>query len=181
MLLLPRIDADLAARTRAAGCPVCGGRLDVANYPRKPRGADGLGDDYGVRASYCCAVDGYRRRRTPPSVRFLGRKAYLGAVVVLASALARGPTKTSVTRLSELLGITRRTLTRWCRWWSTIFAAGRFWESVRGRFVPMVDVGTLPASALARIEATDEEPDVVALLRLLSPISTTPGLEANAM
>ena len=62
-----------------------------------------------------------------------------------------------------------------------MFAASRFWESVRGRFVPMVDVGTLPASALARIEATDEEPDVVALLRLLSPISTTPGLEANAM
>ena len=46
MLLLPRIDSDLAASARAAGCPACGGRLDVANYPRKPRGADGLGDDY---------------------------------------------------------------------------------------------------------------------------------------
>lgn len=181
LLLLPRIDADLAAKTRAAGCPVCGGRLDVANYPRKPRGADGLGDDYDRRASFCCAMDGCRRRCTPPSVRFLGRKVYLGAVVVLASALARGPTKTSVTKLSALLGITRRTLARWCQWWSTMFATSRFWESLRGRFVPAVDVTMLPASVLARITAIGDEPAVVALLRLVSPITTTPGLEASAM
>lgn len=180
MLLLPRIDADLAAKARAAGCPTCGGRLDVANYPRKPRGADGLGTDYDVRASFCCAVEGCRRRRTPPSVRFLGRKVYVGAVVVLASALARGPTKTSVTRLSAALGITRRTLTRWCRWWSTTFATSRFWESVRGRFVPAAEVTMLPASALARMTATIHEP-VVALLHVLAPISTRPGLEASAM
>ena len=181
MLLLPRIDADLAAKTRAAGCPVCGGRLDVANYPRKPRGADGLGVDYDLRASFCCAVDGCRRRCTPPSVRFLGRKVYLGAVVVLASALARGPTKRSVTKLSALLGITRRTLARWCRWWSTAFATSRFWESLRGRFVPEVTSSMMPASLLSRIIASGEEPTVVALLHLLAPISTRPGLEASAM
>jgi len=179
--LLPRIDADLATKARAAGCPTCGGRLDVANYPRKPRGADGLGDEYGVRASFCCAVDGCRRRRTPMSVRFLGRKVYLGVIVVLASALARGPTKTSVTALSTLLGITRRTLARWCRWWSTTFATSRFWESQRGRFVPAVDVTTMPASVLARMISTDEEPAVIALLHVLAPISTRPGLEAGAM
>jgi hypothetical protein len=179
--LLPRIDDDLAARAQAAGCLACGGRLDVANYPRKPRGADGLGDDYDVRASFCCAVDGCRRRRTPPSVRFLGRKVYLGAVVVLASALARGPTKTAVTKLSMLLGITRRTLARWCRWWSTTFATSRFWESLRGRFVPAVEVATMPASVLERIATTGDEPVVIALLQLLTPISTRPGLEASAM
>jgi hypothetical protein len=31
---LERIDEDEAARTRAAGCPVCGCRLDSARYPR---------------------------------------------------------------------------------------------------------------------------------------------------
>jgi len=180
-MLLPRIDADLAAKARVAGCPECGGRLDVANYPRKPRGADGLGDGYDLRASFCCAVDGCRRRSTPPSVRFLGRKVYLGAVVVLASALARGPTKTSVTKLSALLGITRRTLARWCRWWSTTFATSRFWESLRGRFVPAVEVATMPASVVSRITATGDEPAVIALLYVLGPISTTPGLEASAM
>ena len=115
------------------------------------------------------------------SVRFLGRKVYLGAVVVLASALARGPTKTSVTKLSALLGITRRTLARWCRWWSTTFATSRFWASLRGRFVPEVAGATMPASVLSRITATGDEPAVVALLHVLAPISTTPGLEATAM
>jgi hypothetical protein len=181
LLLLPKIDADLAAQARAAGCPVCGGRLDAAHYPRKPRGADGLGNDYDRRASFCCAVDGCRRRRTPPSVRFLGRRVYLGAVVVLASALVRGPSKTSVTKLSAVLGITRRTLARWCRWWSAMFATSRFWESLRGRFVPAVDVTTLPASVLGRIAVTGDEPEVVALLGLLGPITTRPGLEASAM
>ena len=180
-MLLPRIDDDLAAKARAAGCLVCGGRLDVANYRRKPRGADGLGDEYEVRASFCCAVDGCRRRRTPESVRFLGRKVYLGAVVVLASALVRGPSRTSVTKLSALLGITRRTLARWCRWWSTTFATSRFWESLRSRFVPEAVVVAMPASVLARITTTGNDSAVVALLRLLSPITTRPGLEASAM
>lgn len=144
--MLPRIDDDLAAEAQAAGCGFCGGRLDVSDYPRKPRGVDVLCDDYAWRQSFCSAVDGCRRRCTPMSVRFLGRKVYLGAVVVLASALARGPSKTSVTKLSALLGITRRTLARWCRWWSTMFATSRFWESVRGRFVAAVEVATMPAS-----------------------------------
>lgn len=114
-------------------------------------------------------------------MRFLGRKVYLGAVVVLASVLVRGPSKTSVTRLSTLLGITRRTLARWCRWWSATFATSRFWESLRGRFVPAVDVTTLPASVLSRTTSIGEEPALVVLLRLLAPISTRPGLEASAM
>lgn len=179
MLLLPRIDADLAARARAAGCSYCGGRLDAANYPRKPRGIDEVGDDYARRTSFCCAAEGCRRRYTPPSVRFLGRKVYLGAVVVLASALQHGPTKRSVAELTALLGVTRRTLVRWRRWWSTIFAKSRFWSSLRGRFVPAVDDAAMPASLLSRVLAT-EEPAVVNLLRLLAPISTRPWLEASA-
>jgi hypothetical protein len=38
------------------------------------------------RFSFCCDRDGCRNRATPPSVRFLGRKVYLGAVVMLISA-----------------------------------------------------------------------------------------------
>lgn len=179
MLLLPRIDDDLAAKARAAGCPLCGGRLDVADYPRKPRGADELGDEYAWRHSFCCDTDGCRKRCTPPSVRFLGRKVYLGAAVVLATALQRGPSKASVTKLSALLGISRRTLARWCRWWSTMFATSRFWASLRGRFMPPVDEAAIPASPLSRMSATDE-PAVIALLRLLAPMSTRPHLEASA-
>ena len=46
---MPKIDADLAAKARAAGCAFCGGRLDVADYPRRPRGADGLVETEGSR------------------------------------------------------------------------------------------------------------------------------------
>jgi hypothetical protein len=178
-MLLPRIDDDIAAKAQAAGCSHCGGRLDVANYPRSPRGDDELGEDYAWRRSFCCAVEGCRRRCTPPSVRFLGRKVYLGAVVVLATALQYGPSKRSVTKLSALLGISRRTLVRWRRWWSTMFAASRFWTSLRGRFVPAVDEATMPASLWSRVLAPDE-PTVVTLLRLLAPASTRPWLEASA-
>jgi hypothetical protein len=179
LLLLPKIDDDLAAATRAAGCSFCGGRLDAANYPRAPRGAD-VDETYLVRHSFCLAVEGCRRRRTPPSVRFLGRKVYLGAVVVLATALQHGPSKKSVTQLSALLGISRRTLVRWRRWWSNMFAASRFWMSLRGRFVAAVPEAELPASVLPLVLATEEEPAVVVLLRLLGPVTTRPGLEASA-
>lgn len=179
LLLLPRIDDDLAAKAQAAGCSFCGGRLDVADYPRSPRGANELGDDYVWRRSFCCAIEGCRRRRTPPSVRFLGRKVYLGAVMVLATALQHGPSKKSVTKLSALLGISRRTLVRWRRWWSTMVATSRFWTSLRGRFMPIVDEAAMPESLLSRMSATDE-PAVVALLRLLAPMSTRPHLEASA-
>ena len=81
--LLFAIDQDLAANARAAGCPACGGRLHSVRYPRKPRGGPAdLGPEYDWRFSFCCAGEGCRRRATPPSVRFLGRRVYLGAVVV---------------------------------------------------------------------------------------------------
>lgn len=179
MSLLPRIDADLAAKAQAGGCASCGGRLDVSNFPRKARGASGLGEEYESRYSFCCAVDGCRGRCTPPSVRFLGRKVYVGAVVVLATALQQGPTKKSVTKLSGLLGINRRTLVRWRRWWSALFGKSRFWASLRGRFAPAVDEAAMPASLLSRMVATGE-PAVVTLLRLLAPASTRPHLEASA-
>jgi hypothetical protein len=180
--LLPRIDDDLAVKTHEAGCPYCSGRLDVADYPRVPRGAaNGLEASWDSRRSFCCAVDGCRRRSTPPSVRFLGRKVYAGAVVVLATALQHGPSKKSVTALSSLLGITRRTLVRWRRWWSTAFATSRFWASLRGRFVPVVDEASMPASILSRMLATEDTERLVALLRVLAPMTTRPGLEASAM
>jgi hypothetical protein len=178
-MLLPRIDDDLATRAKAAGCELCGGRLDVSDYPRKARGTDGANEEYIRRRSFCCAVDGCRQRCTPPSVRFLGRKVYVGAVVALATALQHGPSKKSVTKLSALLGISRRTLVRWRRWWSTTFVASRFWTSLRGRLVPAVDGATMPGSLLSRMRATDE-PAVVMILRLLAPISTRPYLEASA-
>src|SRR5947207_31166 len=61
------VDQDLAQTTRQKACP-CGGRLHRADYPRKPRGAEGLPEDDALRFSFCCASDGCRKRVTPPSV-----------------------------------------------------------------------------------------------------------------
>lgn len=177
--LLLKFDEDLAAEVRAAGC-ACGGRLDAGHYLRKPRGGPhGLGAKYDLRLSFCCAVDGCRARRMPASVRFLGPKVFFGAVVVLATAMQQGPTRQRASRLGELLGVSRRTLTRWRRWWATAFRASRFWRSLRSRFMPAVDEHALPLALFDRFEG-DARARLVALLRLLRPISTAPGLAASA-
>lgn len=84
---------DLAAEVHAAGCR-CGGTLHSARYPRKPRGVapSVLGAGYEHRLSFCCSREGCRRRVTLPSVRFFGRRVFLGTAVLLISALAYGLT-----------------------------------------------------------------------------------------
>jgi len=170
--LLWWIDADLDAKARSAGCQ-CGGVLHRANYPRKPRGGpDDLGAQYEYRLSLCCAADGCRKRVTPASVRFLGRKVYLGAVVVLASAMRQGPTPTRVAKLHNLLGVDERTLRRWRKWWQQIFCEGSFWRTARARFMPPVAAATLPRGLLERF-AGDWHNRLHDLLRFVSPITTT--------
>ena len=169
--ILQRIDEDLAAQARSAGC-TCGGRLHSAVYPRKPRGGPaGLGAGYEHRLSYCCAQDGCRRRTTPPSVRFLGRKVYLGAVVVLGSALRQGPTPTRVRVLHELFGVGERTLRRWRHWWQQSFSESRWWQAARGRLMPAVRADALPG-ALAERFGAHTTGGLCRLLRCLSPITT---------
>ena len=106
-LFLFSIDQDLAKTARQKACS-CGGRLHCAHYPRKPRGADDLPEPYQRRLSFCCDRDGCRKRVTPPSVRFLGRKVYLGAVVILVAAMRQGPSPRRVAELSRLFGANRR-------------------------------------------------------------------------
>ncbi len=86
--LLLAYDRDLADTTRRAGCARCCGVVHSAPYWRKPRGRPcRLGREHDQRLSFCCAVDGCRSRATPPSLRFLGRKVYLGAMVVLIAIM----------------------------------------------------------------------------------------------
>jgi hypothetical protein len=106
--LLQHIDEDLAAEQRAGGCRRCGGRLHAGHYRGKPRAVPrSWVEAYGQRLSLCCARHGCRSRATPPSVRFLGSRVYVGAVVVLVSALRCGPTPARLRQLQELIGVRR--------------------------------------------------------------------------
>lgn len=105
---------------------------------------------------------------------------YVGAVVVLAAAMQHGPTRKRVAQLEALLGVSRRTLVRWRRWWTETFRVSRFWQSLRSRIAPAVDESALPLVLLGRFADEDETGRLVALLRLLSPASTRPWLGASA-
>lgn len=178
-LLQLKFDEDLAAEAQAARCPECGGRLDSARYPRKPRGATTkLPEEYAWRFSFCCATEGCRLRNTPPSVRFLGRRVYLGAVVVLATAMQQGLTPTRGSRLRELLGVSLRTLARWREWWKTAFVESDFWKAAKASFSPVADESGFPLSLLERF-GTDEEGRLVALLRFVRPLTTPVGYVAD--
>ena len=116
--LLLTLDNDLADAARAGRCARCGGALHSACYPRKPRGRlCRLGPEHDRRFSFCCAVDGCRSRATPPSLRFLGRKVYLAAIVVLVAIMRQGVTTSRMGRLSQVIGVDRRTVERWRAWW----------------------------------------------------------------
>jgi hypothetical protein len=167
--LLVAFDQDLAAAARAAGCARCGGVLHSARFRRKPRGGPvGLGEAYDQRLSFCCAVDLCRKRTTPPSFRFLGRKGYLGAVVVLVSAMRQGAA--AARQLSELIGVSRRTVARWRAWWRSAFAASPFWRVAGAAFMPPIDQARLPAALLERFSG-DAATKLISLLRLLLPIT----------
>jgi hypothetical protein len=164
------IDEDEARRVCAAGCRRCEARLHSARYPRKPRGAPRAVRGAKVRrASFCCAR--CRQRRTPMSVRFLGRRVYLGAVVVLATALANGFNGRRLIDLGAKLEVPARTLLRWRQWWLGEFVATPLWSAARGRLMPPVAEEQLPASLLGRFDGDDGQRLVLAL-RLVAPLST---------
>ena len=174
---LVTVDQDLATTKRDQGCP-CGGRLHSANYPRKPRGGcKNLPESYSHRLSFCCERDGCRKRSTPPSVRFLGRKVYLGAVVVLVAAMRQGPAPRRVRELTELFGADVRTIIRWRKFWLEHFEQTEFWKVARTRFVPGLAAADLPRALMeAFLHSEDSSEGWGRLLLFLSPITTTGGL-----
>lgn len=164
------MDREMAAAAKAAGC-ACGGVLHRGDYLRKPRGgAEGLGAEYGKRLSFCCAEEGCRKRKTPRSVRFLGRRVYLGIVVILGAAFEGGVTASRVRGLQELIGgsIDRRTITRWVDWWRGTLPRRRAWKAMAGLFFRSVAAERMPLSLLELVSESDAGMRVMRVLELLS-------------
>ena len=166
--LLEKVDADLTEKARQEGCLLCGGTLHRSDYDRKPRG----GPQWDTRFSFCCAKEGCRRRHTPPSVRFMGRRVYAGLIVVLLSAMMHGLKPPRVERLREDLGIDVRTLKRWRQWWLGLFVASSFWRDARSRFMPSLCQKTLPLSLCLSFEVEERRDRLLDLLLFLAPITT---------
>ena len=170
------LDHHLAETCRQQGCS-CGGQLHSARYPRKPRGGcENLPQSYSSRFSFCCDRDGCRKRTTPPSVRFLGRKVYLAAVVVLVAAMRQGPSPRRVRELTDLFGADRRTIVRWRVFWQEHFPQTPFWKLARGRFARLALVELPRALLEAFVQRKDSREDWQRLLEFLSPITITGGL-----
>jgi hypothetical protein len=108
-------------------------------------------------------------------VRYLGRRVYLGAVVVLVTAMLGGVTATRAARLREWFGVNVRTLKRWRAWWRETFVTSVFWRGARSRFMPPVMIETLPASLLERF-AGDDQTQLLHALAFLAPLTTRAGL-----
>lgn len=167
------IDRLIAAEVQAGGCE-CGGRLDRAPYPRKPRGVvESLGAEFSSRESFSCCREGCRKRTTPPSVRFLGPRVYASVVVLIAAAGEGGVTKRRLELLGGLVGwpLSRRTVERWVSWWRETLPKTRVWQAIRGRLQRPVSVERMPLSLVEAFPRKSPEEAVVGVLRLLSPIS----------
>ena len=159
----------MADAVQAAGC-ACGGRLDRADYPRKPRFGSATAEPdpaWSKRLSLCCASEGCRRRVTPPSVRFLGRRVY--AEVVVLVACARALLHAEAASKGADAGVPRRTVKRWLSWWRTAFVASALWQELCSRLLPPLDESRLPASLIERAPSTAP---LLHVARWLSPLTS---------
>lgn len=170
---LSSLDAAIVEKVAAAGCPFCSGVLHRGDYPRKPRwGAFAeMTGAFARRFSLCCSRDGCRKRATPPSVRFLGRRVYLGAVVLVASLFALALATASAA--SRAAGVPARTVRRWLRWWQGPFVETDVFVEIRAHLVPPPRAADLPHSLVSRMMDLDMASRIASVLRLLAPLTTT--------
>jgi len=171
--ILWQLDEQSAQEVKEQGCRRgdCHGALHSARYLRKPRGMPAaLHYCERWRLSFCCAREGCRGRTTPPSLRFLGPKVYLAAVVTVITAIRCGMTPARMQRLKELVGVSRQTVVRWQRWWREVLPQSAFWRASCGAFATAVQIGKLPLSLLEQFTGEAEE-QLLLLLRFLAPLT----------
>lgn len=163
------IDRQKLEQVQAGGCPRCGGPLHAGHFDRKLRGLllkpDELPSGYQKRFDLCCGA--CRKRTIPASVRFLGRKVYLAAAVVVATVVARGADRNAIEVARRELGVSPTTVARWCRWWTELIGSA-FWIRAQGQLPVGLDVQALPASLLGRYTGSASD-RMLSLLRWLGP------------
>ena len=105
------------------------------------------------------------------SVRFLGRRVYVGLALVLGSGRHAGQNPAAA-RLATMLSVSRRTVQRWRQWWGQEFALTSLWQAMCARFMPPVATDAMPLSLLERFMGNRQEA-LIRLLVFLSPLTVT--------
>lgn len=169
--LLTTIDRELTEITKKKGCP-CGGKLHRANYPRSPFGLlSQFRDYYDARFSLCC--DTCRKRITPQSVRFFGRRWFPAPLLILISALMLGINERRLEQVKRHFGITvsESTWKRWRRWWREVFITTPFWQQAKGLAPEAIEKNiSFPRALLTLFRGALEE-KMRLLLRFLAPLT----------
>jgi len=175
--LLEKYDREMLEKAQQGRCLFCGAPFHRGDYDRKPNGGPAHWDK---RYSLCCSSDGCRRRLTPASVRFFGRRAYVAPFFLLVSALNQGLTPARVRRLSEIFGVDRHTLARWRQWWLENFVGSAFWKEARARFMPLLSELILPRCLLQAF-GLPWRVHLLAALKFLAPLTVPARAESRAM
>jgi hypothetical protein len=111
-------------------------------------------------------------------VRFLGRRVYVGAIMVAVSATRASAGSAAAMRQLDALGVPPATIARWRKWWTTDFVSTPFWTLGQAAFMPPIDTGLAPASLLERFVATRPPEPLLCLLQWLSPLTSASAMGA---
>jgi hypothetical protein len=157
---LRQLDLDLFTAAKAKRCTWCGGRLDTSHFPRKLRDAGWQEEE--LRFSLCCRNEGCRKRVTPPSLRFFGRKVYSAWAVIL------------VLDFCEALGldrmISRQTIARYRQFWQERLAESHpFMRWARGQLPPGTPTAQRPGPLLHHF-GFPSSPGRIAVLRFFTHV-----------
>src|SRR6185369_8488070 len=106
------------------------------------------------RISLCCAREGCRRRATPPSVVFLGRRVYLGIALLTASLTAAATRSAPPPSPPSPPSPPLRTVRRWLRWFREVLPRGSYFAAAHARLWPPIeDTANLPGALVERFSA----------------------------
>jgi hypothetical protein len=128
-------------------------------------------DDYRERLSFCC--DTCRKRTTPASVRFFGRRWYPAPVFMLICLLSLGINERRLAQMKRHYDVTvsESTWKRWRRWWREAFVMTDFWREEKGLAVSKLDETISFPRALLKLFSGTFDERLGLLLRFLSPLT----------
>ena len=174
------IDQEIADEFFRTGCcRHCKSKeLSRSDYPRDPRGipkdaSEEIINKYSCRFSFLCRK--CRRRTTPPSVRFMGRKIYATLGVLWVSLENERGALPGLEELRQLMGkcLSDVTIERWLNWWQSKVWNSPFWKEFQGQLLGEIKQSQFISGVWDHFkrQLSDSTSICDAVLRFFSPIT----------